>query len=171
MKHLLYSPQGRIGPQDFLKGFGLILLLHALITMVAAFNIGISAFLVFFSVVLFYPLFCLLIKRSRDGGKSGWMSIVWFILLLVFWFMLSGLAQNLTGGELLSEMTLLTQDAMAAGDWDAIVEISNTYFEPLAKKTSVPKGIARFFGLMIAAVLLNKIIGEDLHDNVFGPKT
>ena len=171
MRHLLYSPKGRIGPQNVLKGFGVILLLHALITMVAAFNMVLASFLVMFSVLLLYPLFCLLIKRSRDGGKSGWMSIVWFFMLILTWFVLSAIAQNLTGGEVLSVMTQLTQEAMIEGDWNAILQISNEYVEPLAKKTSIPKGLARFFGLMVTAVLLNKIIGEDPHDNVFGPKT
>lgn len=145
------------------------MLLHALIVMLGAYNLPFCSVLSFFSVILLYPLFCLLIKRSHDGGKSGWFSPLWFFVFLVAWFIISAAVQNIMGGEILREMNAKTIAAMEAGDWGAIVSIAETYAEPLAKKINVAMGFARFVGLMVTAVLINMMIGVDNQPNKYGP--
>lgn len=169
MGNLLFSPKGRIGPQSFLKGFGVIVLLHALITMLGAYNLPVASVLALLSLLLLYPVFCLLIKRNHDGGKSGWVSIVWLILFIILWFTVSGVAQNMTGGDVLREMQELTEAAMLEGDFGAVLGIAQEFAEPLAKKTSVATGVARFIGLMAVAFLLNVVIGQDQNENQYGP--
>ena len=169
MGKLLFSPKGRISQLSFLKGFGLIVLLHALITMLGAFNLAASGALALLSLLLFYPVICLLIKRNHDGGKSGWVSIVWLILFIIIWFMVTSMAQNMTGGDILAEMKELTQAALEDGDLGAMLALAEEYAEPLAKKTSVATGAARFVGLMVAAFVMNLIIGADKGENQYGP--
>ena len=168
MGNLLFSPSGRISKSNFIKGLGIIVLLHALITMLGAFNFAAASMLGLLSIVLLYPLFCLLIKRSHDGGKSGWMSIVWFILLVIIWFVVSAIMQQMTGGEILAEMEELTQAAAEEGDIGAVFAIAKDFAEPLAKKVSIPVGVGRFVALMGGGFLLNLFIGADADENQFG---
>ena len=165
----LYSSKGRIGPEAFVKGLTLIVLLHALIVMLGAYNFHASAILGLLSLSLLYPLFCLLIKRSHDGGKSGWYSCLWFFILLMVWFIMSAIAQNLTGGDLLLEMNNATLAALEANDFEALLKVSENYAQPIAQKTNVAVGLARLTGLVGAGALLNMMIGADLHDNQYGP--
>jgi len=141
MGNLLFSPSGRLGPQAFLKGLGIISVLSMLISMVPAFNFNLGTILTYVSIVLLFPLFCLLIKRSHDGGKSGWMSIVWFILILILSFAASAVVQNMTGGEPLKEMNELVRAATAEQDFGAMREIAKEYAPVVAKKTAIPTSI------------------------------
>jgi len=168
MGNLLFSPSGRIGPQAFLKGLGIIALLSALISMVPAFNFTLGSILGYVSIILLFPLFCLLIKRSHDGGKSGWMSIVWFLLIVILSFAAASVVQNMTGGAALAEMNELTKAAGEEGDIGAVFEIAKEYAPQVAKKTAIPASIAGFVATMIGGFLINIIVKQDAHENQFG---
>ena len=168
MSNLLFSPSGRIGPQTFLKGLGIIALINAFIKMVPAFSFTLGSLLALAGLVLLFPLFCLLIKRSHDGGKSGWMSIVWFILIIVFGLIAQSIAQNLTGGAILAEMKEATL-AAAEGGLGAVVAVSTEYAPKIAQKTAIPAGIAGFVATMLAGFLVNVIVKSDPSDNQYGP--
>lgn len=169
LRRLLYSPKGRIGPRDFIKGLALLVLLHALIVMLGAYNLNASSILSFLSIVLLYPLFCLLIKRSHDGGKSGWFAALWFFCLFILWFIASAIAQNIWGGELLVEMNTKTLAAFEAQDWGEIIVIAEEYAAPMAKQINVGTGVCRFAALLSAGVLINMMIGADPNTNKYGP--
>ena len=83
--------------------------------------------------------------------------------------MVTSMAQNMTGGDILAEMKELTQAALEDGDLGAMLALAEEYAEPLAKKTSVATGAARFVGLMVAAFVMNLIIGADKGENQYGP--
>lgn len=169
MSNLLFSPSGRIGPSRFLKGLGVIAAISAVIQMVPAFNFGLGTILTYVSIILLFPLFCLLIKRSHDGGKSGWMSIVWFILIIMISGIVGYIAQKMTGGTLLAEMKEVTQLAAESGDLGAIFEIAQEYAPKIAQKTAIPSAIAGFIGTMLAGFLVNLMVKRDEADNQYGP--
>ena len=75
MGNLLFSPSGRIGPSEFIKGIMILAVISAVLTIIPMFSFTLGSMLSIIGIVLLYPLVCLLIKRSHDGGKSGWMSI------------------------------------------------------------------------------------------------
>ena len=168
MGNLLFSPNGRVGPQAFLKGLGIIALLSALISMVPAFNFSLGTILTYASIVLLFPIFCLLIKRSHDGGKSGWMSIVWFILIMILGFAATAFAQNMTGGQPLQEMNELVRAAMAEQDLRAVGEIGKEYAPAVAKNAAIPASIAGFVATMLGGFLVNLFVKQDAHENQFG---
>ena len=168
MGNLLFSPSGRIGPQAFLKGMAIIGIISALFGMVSAFNFGLGQILGLASLLLIIPMFFLLIKRSHDGGKSGWMSIVWFILIVVLYFIAASVVQNMTGGAPLAEMNELTKAAGEEGDIGAAFAIAKEYAPQVAKNTAIPVSIACFVAFMIGAFLVNVIIKQDDHENQFG---
>lgn len=168
MGNLLFSPSGRVGPQEFLKGLGVIAVLSALISMVPAFNFGLGTVLGYVGILLLIPMFFLLIKRSHDGGKSGWMSIVWFILILIIGGGIQYFAVQATGGDVLAEMNELSKAAGEEGDFGAILEISKEYTPKLSEKTAIPSSIAGLVGTMAAGFLINLIVKQDPHENQFG---
>ena len=169
MGNLLFSPKGRIGPNAFLQGLGLVALLSALIGMVPAFNFALGSVLGYVSIFLLFPIFCLLIKRSHDAGKSGWMSIVWFIIILLIGGILGFFASHAAGGDLLKEMNEFSQSAAEEGDILAVFEIATDYAPRVAQKTAIPSSIASFAGTMIAGFLINLMVKQETHENQFGP--
>lgn len=168
MGNLLFSPSGRIGPSAFLKGLGIIALISALIQIVPVFSFSLGTILGYASIILLFPIFCLLIKRSHDGGKSGWMSIVWFILMIIISGVLGYFVGQATGGDVLAEMKELTDAAGQEGDIGAVFEIAKEYGPKIAQKTAIPSAVAGFVGTMLAGFLINLIIKQDGHENQFG---
>jgi len=169
MGNLLFSPNGRINPSDFTKGIMIIAVISAILTIIPMFSFTLGSVLSIVSLVLLYPLFCLLIKRSHDGGKSGWMSILWLIIFGIIGFALSYLAQMFTIGDLKEQMEAATTAAAESGDLGAIMEAAKEFGPQIAKKTAIPSAIAGLVGSYIGAFVLNKIIGRDDHENQYGP--
>ena len=127
MGNLLFSPNGRIGPDEFVKGIMILALISAVITIIPMFSYSLGTMLGLVSIVLLFPLFCLLIKRSHDAGKSGWMSIVWFIIYLIIIGVISYIAQKLTMGDLGTQMEEASRAAAEEGgyDLDAILTMND----------------------------------------------
>ena len=168
MGNLLFSPKGRIGPSEFLKGMAIIGIISALFSMVPAFNFSLGQILGLVGMLLFIPMVFLLIKRSHDGGKSGWMSIVWFIIIVVLYFVAASVVQNMTGGAPLAEMNELVKAAAEEGDLKAMGEIIKEYTPAVSKKTAIPVSIASFVAWMVGAFLINLFVKQDAHENQFG---
>lgn len=176
MGNLLFSPKGRIGPSEFIKGLGIIAIITALITLVPLFNYGLAGMLSLASLVLLFPIFCLLIKRCHDAGKSGWMSILFFILLLIISFAFTYFAGQATGGQAMADMKAATQELATSGAGFAdIMEqsaaLSAEYAPAIAKNTALASAIAGFIGTMASGYLINLILKSDDHENQYGPQT
>ena len=170
MGNLLFSPSGRINKSDFMKGVGIIAVISALIKVIPMFSVSLGGILSLLSLVLIFPLFCLMIKRSHDGGKSGWMSIVWFILLLILIFIMSSIVPAMFGGDAYAEMKELTEAAVSEGaGLGEIIQISQEFQEGIAKNTALPSAILGFVVTMFWAFLINVFTGKDVEDNQFGP--
>ncbi len=88
MARLLFSLQGRINRLDFLRGALLLLIPCAVafgLAMVGAASLSaplISAAALLLVVPL-YALVCLLVKRLRDLGISGWVVLILLAALLM----------------------------------------------------------------------------------------
>lgn len=168
MGNLLFSPSGRIGPQEFTKGIMILAIISAIITIIPMFSYSFGTMLSLVSVVLLFPLFCLLIKRSHDAGKSGWMSIVWFILYIVVVGVISYIAQKLTMGDLGTQMEQATQAAAEEGDLAAIMAVAKEYGPQIAKKTALPSAIASLVASYAFAFILNMILKTQSGENQYG---
>lgn len=168
MGNLLFSPNGRIGPQEFVKGIMILAIISAVITIVPMFSYSIGTMLGLVSIVLLFPLFCLLIKRSHDAGKSGWMSIVWFIIYLIVIGVISYMAQKLTMGDLGMQMEEASKAAAEEGDIAAIMAVATEYGPQIAKKTALPSAIAGLVGSYVFALVLNMILKPQQGENQYG---
>lgn len=169
MGNLLFSPNGRIGPDEFMRGLFIIAAISAVISIVPLINFALGSMLSLVAIVLLYPLFCLLIKRSHDGGKSGWMSIVWFLIFVVVQMILGHVVTMLFGGDITAEMETATQAAAESGDPMAVFNVITEYAPQLARKTAIPSAIAGFVSTMASGYIVNMIVKKEPTDNQYGP--
>jgi len=174
MGNLLFSPSGRISPQAFLKGLGIIAIISALIAIVPMFNMKLGTTLTYISIVLLFPLFCILIKRCHDAGKSGWMSILFFLLIGIVGGLLQYFIGNMFGGEPLAEMKAASEELAKSGaGFGEIMEqtkaLTEQYGPAIAKKTAIPGAVAGLVGTMLGGYLTNMLLKRDDHENQYGP--
>ena len=176
MGNLLFSPKGRIGPSDFIKGLAIIAVIGALITLMPLFSYALSQPLALASILLLFPLFCLLIKRCHDAGKSGWMSILFFLLIMIIGAVLQYFAGTATGGVEMQEMTAAMEELAESGaGFGEILEqqtlLMNEFGPAIAKNTALPSAIAGFIGTMLGGYITNFILKSDDHENQYGDAT
>ncbi|MEM8986936.1 MAG: DUF805 domain-containing protein [Pseudomonadota bacterium] len=69
-KFLFTDFEGRIGRKGFWTGFGVLLILYFLCTVL------LQPAIALISVAILYPWFAIAVKRCHDRGKSGWWSLL-----------------------------------------------------------------------------------------------
>lgn len=173
MANLLFSPSGRIGPSEFLKGVGILAVIGAIITILPLFSYQLGTTLSLVSILLLVPLFMLLIKRLHDSGKSGWLSILFVILIGIVGVILQSIASNMFGGSAMADMKAATEEIATSGAgfgeiMTATQELALEYGPAIAKSTAIPTAIAGFIGTMAGAFLTNLILKQDAHENQYG---
>jgi len=169
MGNLLFSPSGRVGPSAFFKGIMIISAISAVLSLMALVSYSLANILGILSIVLLVPFFFLLIKRSHDAGRSGWLSIVWFILFIILIFVMGSIIPSIFGGEEYAAMQRATEEAAASGDLGEIMAIATEFGEPLAKKTAIPSAIGSLILGAVFAFVVNLLNKQDPGDNQFGP--
>lgn len=176
MLNTLFSPSGRLGPSEFLKGLFVVALISALIAIVPMFSFSLGQTLGYASILLLFPLFCLIIKRCHDAGKSGWMSILFFLLIAIVGGILQYFIGNMFAGTAMEEMKAASQElAQNGGSLSEIMEgskaLAEQYGPAIAKSTALPGAVAGLAGTMIGGWLTNMLLKSNLHDNKYGPAT
>lgn len=173
MANLLLSPSGRIGPSAFLKGMAIVAGIGALITLLPLVSYQLGTMLGLVSIILLLPLFFLVIKRLHDSGKSGWLSILFVILIAIIGAVLQMVASNMFGGSAMAEMQAASEEIALSGAgfaeiMTATAELAETYGPAIAKNTAIPSAIAGFIGTMAGAFVVNLILKQDGHENQYG---
>ena len=170
MGNLLFSPNGRIGPQAFFKGMMILAVISAVITLSGLVSFQLSQILGFVSLLLIIPFFFLLIKRSHDAGKSGWMSIVWFILWIIIFVILGMLVNAIMPSAAQAELETALEAAMTeGGGFGDIMALTKEMGPAIARQTAIPSALAGLVGTAIAAYLINMLNKHDDHENQYGP--
>ena len=173
MANLLFSPSGRIGPSAFLKGVGIVAAIGAVLTLAPLISYKLGTMLGLVSIVLLFPLFCLVIKRLHDSGKSGWLSILFVILIGIVAIVLQSIAGSMFGGPAMADMQAATEELATSGAglgeiMAATAELTEEYGPAIAKATAIPSAIAGFVGTMAGAFLVNLILKQDQAENQYG---
>ena len=171
MKTLFFSPKGRINKHAFLKGVMIIALIYAALSLLTYLVKPLGLVFSFISLLLYVPFIFLMIKRSHDGGKSGWLSVAWFILWAGVTIVFSTIMILLTQLDLVQEYFTLSLEAVEAGDKAAQNEIAESFSKSLSDVAMLPMIPFGFLGTMAGAYLINLLIGKDPHDNQYGPAT
>ncbi len=148
MGNLLFSPNGSINTAEFMRA-GLILIAIGVLIGVAGYLLPQSAKLIgYLPLLLLYPWAVIWIKRLRDGGKSGWM----FLLYLLIYFVLFMIAFMILGG---SEIFKFAMEATSEGMGEAEM---NTKMEAMSQSLHVPMMIVGGFISLVMLYIGDKTI-------------
>ena len=154
MMNLLLSPSGRITPSQYMTGMVVIGVVSALVALLGIYVPALEIVATLVSLVLFYAFFALGIKRSHDAGKSGWMSITHFLLLMLI-SMIALYVVGLLFGRSLGDLLGL---AVASGA-DPAVE---------GRANALPGAVAQLITYPVTAYLVNMLNPHDPTPNQYG---
>ncbi len=120
MGNLLFSPNGSINTAEFMRA-GLILIAMSVLLSLGGYFMPQSAKLLgYVSFLLIYPWAVIWVKRLRDGGKSGWMFLLYllvYIVLIAVAFMILG------GGEIFKFSMEAVKEGMSEAEMTAKTEM------------------------------------------------
>lgn len=166
MGNLLFGPNGRISPADFMKGSLVLIIISFILGLLPLISMSLSMIFGILGLALIYCWVCLFMKRMRDGGKSGWMCLVPILAFIVASF-ISGMIVSaiMVGGMAGNEEALAA--AAESGDISAVMDAA----QGMAKKTAIPSAILGAVVSYLIAFVTNKVVGHDANDNQYGPET
>ena len=159
MGNLLFSPNGRINPGEFMKGAIILIIIGMLLSLPSILGMNkIGTPLGFLSYLLAFPWVVIWIKRYHDGGKSGWMCLIPLVVYAVLLMILMGV---LLGAEF-SQMF----EMIAAGASEAE---QKEFSENMGKGKEIPLTLVGLGTSLVVSFLFNSMIKRDDHENQFGP--
>lgn len=163
MGNLLFSPSGRIGPGEFMRGVTILVVVNLVLALLPIF-VPALAVLSILGLVIIWCWIALWIKRYHDGGKSGWMClipiVVWLVIAIIASMILPGMFQDPDAAAAIAEAT-------EAGDFGAIFAASMG-----GGMTTTGQLVNAVLGAVISyvvAMVFNGMIKGDDHDNQYGP--
>jgi len=165
MGNLLFSPSGRIGPADFMKGAYVLIAISFIMGLLPLISFGLSMLSIPVSLVMLYCWVALFIKRFHDGGKTGWMVFLPILAIFILGYFLNQFVSNMVAGDVMAQAQKAAEEAAAAGDISGAMQAGMA----AAKKTAIPTAIAGAILSFIVAFGFNKWIKHDDHDNQYGP--
>jgi len=169
MGNLLFSPSGRIGPAEFMKGALVLIIIGAILAILPMFSYSLS---MIFSILGLVTLWCwivLFIKRFHDAGKSGWMCILPIIAFIIASVIVSQLVTSMFAGDINEQIKQMSEEAASSGDISSILKGSMELGGELAKKTAIPMAVAGAVVSYLIAFVTNSMLKSDPDDNQFGP--
>jgi uncharacterized membrane protein YhaH (DUF805 family) len=163
MGNLLFSPSGRIGPGQFMKGATILVIVGFILAALPAISPALTMVGII-GIVTYWCWIVLWVKRYHDGGKSGWMCLIPIILYMIIGTILSVvLAGMFVDVEAMQEMA----EASEAGDFGALMGMMGA---GVTKTGTLIMAAAAAVVSYLIAFLFNKMIKHDAHDNQFGPE-
>ena len=163
MGNLLFSPSGRIGPDEFMRGVYVVVAVSFLINLLPMVSVTLSSPLKLLMIGAAYCWVALFIKRFRDGGKSGWMVLIPIFISIMAMFIHNSVVPPMFAPEIYTSMQEATMELAANGGSVADImagsmQLSKEYAEPLAKKIALPGSIIYALWSLAIAILFNKMI-------------
>lgn len=165
MGKLLFSPEGRIGPDMFKKGAVILLAANFFMWLAWYVSFGVGLLVGLVSFALIYCWACLFIKRFHDAGKSG----ASFALVLLIFIILVYLISNVLLAALSPEVIEMVADVQEnldpnEPDIDYMMESYTKIFQAFA----IPYAVGYLVTGAGVAFVTNKILKSDPEDNQYG---
>jgi len=163
MGNLLLSPYGRIGSAAFYRGGYILILISVAISLLNLFSPQIGGILSIISYALIYPWVVIWIKRLHNGGKSGWMFLVYMLLYFFVALVGFGMSMSMFGGaEFMQMVTDQVEGKITQAEMQAQAEIwARSYMAPIL--------IASISVSVLTMYIGDKTIPVDDNDNQYGP--
>lgn len=156
------SPNGRIGPADFIRAGYILILASTALNMLKILSPALAPLLALLSMLLVYPWAMIWIKRLHDGGKKG--EGIFLYVLIYFIFLLIGVL--IVVFSFVGDRFFEIVNAQISG------EISQTEYmrqiEILGQELTLPILIASILSSIATLFVGNKIIPNDQGDNQYG---
>jgi uncharacterized membrane protein YhaH (DUF805 family) len=171
MGNLLFGFKGRISPSDFMKGAIVVIVISFILNIIPFFNFQIGQILGYLGIILVWPIVVLAIKRAHDAGKTGWMSLLPVVALLIGTMIMGMVLTPMIGGDVYADMQAAIEKATESGDFAAIMAVGKDFGPALAKQTAFPMAIASAVLMFIIAFGYNAMIKSDPEENRFGMPT
>ncbi|HPE49640.1 MAG TPA: hypothetical protein PLR76_14645 [Hyphomonas sp.] len=164
--YVLFSPNGRTGPRDFLRG--LILLTGASI-IVQLGSTYVSPAVALVQYVLVWSYACVYGKRLHDAGYSAWLCLAFFAGFMVVNWIVSGMLMPLLSPEAMKILTELEQVA-ASGGFSAMLQAMSERAPEIARKSAMTNLVAMLVSTAVLAFIGTRL-RSDPNSNVHGPAT
>ena len=171
MGNLLFSPSGRIGSSEFMRGAMILIAIGFVIGVLPLINYTIGSIFSIVGLILIWCWITLFIKRYHDGGKSGWMSLVPIIAFIILSVILGQIITSMFAGDVNAQLKEATEAAAESGDISSILAITAELAPAIAKKTALPTAIGGAIVRYLIAMIFNNMIKSDDHENQYGPAT
>ena len=124
MGNLLFSPSGRIGSSEFMRGAMILIAIGFVIGVLPLINYTIGSIFSIVGLILIWCWITLFIKRYHDGGKSGWMSLVPIIAFIILSVILGQIVTSMFAGDVNAQLKEATEAAAESGDISSILAIT-----------------------------------------------
>ena len=119
--YILFSPNGRIGPGAFWRGFIVLVGTGVVLSILGAYGPGIVQTVAgLLSIAIIYPYICVFGKRLHDSGKSAWLWLAFVFGYIVINQILATFLLPLFPGmtEVIAEIEARMTDMMESGAFD-----------------------------------------------------
>lgn len=168
MGNLLFSPKGRIGPSEAIKGLIILGVLAGLIHLAMLKGAMVGGLAVLFGLlILLYPLLAVLIKRCHDAGKSGWMALLFVVLAIVIYSVLGMIAEGFIATDLKTNFEAALLDIKGSTDPNETLAVMTEYGDPYAAATAIPSAAIAFLTFLITGFLANLVLKSDPDTNQY----
>lgn len=161
MGNLLFGFGGRIGPADFQKAAIVLIVISAILSLLPLINMSLSM-LGIVGLILIWPWIAIWTKRYHDAGKSGWMMLVPFVVMIILSIVASQVVNVIAPID-----TSAAEAAAASGDFMAIIQSSLE----AAKPQILPSTVGNVIVSLAVVFVFNSMIKSDPEENRFGPAT
>jgi len=163
MGNLLLSPYGRINSAAFYRGGFILILISVAISLLNLLSSQVGQILSIISYALIYPWVVIWIKRLHNGGKSGWMFLVYMLLYFFVAMVGFGIALSMFGGgEFMQMVTDQVEGKITQAEMQVQAEIwARTYTAPMLLASIGTSVLTMYIG--------DKTIPMDPGENQYGP--
>ena len=163
MSNLFLSPYGRIDSTAFYRGGYILILISVALSLINLLSPQFGKILGIINYVLIFPWVVIWIKRLHNGGKSGWMFLVYLLLYFAVAVVGFGIAVSMFGGdEFMQMLTDQVEGRITQAEMQAQLEI-------WARENMAPMLIASIGSSVLTIFIGDKTIPTDTDDNQYGP--
>jgi len=174
MGSLLFSPSGRIGSSEFMKGAIILIIIGAIIQLSGLVSYKLSLTLSMIGLVTIWCWVVLWVKRFHDGGKSGWMSLVVILVWIVIAMIISVVLMPILVPSMEADKLAMSEAMQAAGqsgDMGLVISTMMEYGDEMAKKSAISNALMSAVIAGAVAYVANMLIKHDPNDNQYGPSS
>lgn len=164
--YVLLSPNGRIGPRDFLRGLILLtgagLVIHVLM-------VGVSVGVAILQYPMLWGYFCIFGKRLHDAGQTAWFNIAFFIGYVIVSSVLNAILLPFLSPQIMPLMQQI-QEIGVNGDFMGMLNAQQEHAVRIARDTALTT-LASFLLTSAALAFIGARLPSDPDTNVHGPAT